>query len=78
VIVKKADLRLVVSKADIDAKIAAISSEIDQKYHGEPIAIVMIMKGSICFAADLLRSLESDATLDYISCSSYAKKCSWN
>lgn len=62
-----------ISQADIDAKIAEFSRILDQDYEGKELVIVMIMKGSICFVADMMRALSIPCSLDALTCSSYGQ-----
>ena len=62
-------LRLLISEGEIKARILEISKTINEKY--EDLVIVMIMKGSICFVADLLRNLHVKVSIEYVHSSSY-------
>lgn len=63
-----------VSEEAILSKIASLAKELDQKYKGEEIVLVMILKGSICFVADLLREMHSPVVLETIRCESYGQR----
>jgi len=42
------DFELMISEEAILDKIASLAKQLDQKYQGEEITLVMILKGSIC------------------------------
>ncbi|SCA63748.1 Hypoxanthine-guanine phosphoribosyltransferase [Chlamydiales bacterium SCGC AG-110-M15] len=67
------ELRLVISQEEIYDRIAEVSKLIDAEYRGKDVTLIMIMKGSICLAADLMRTLETDVALEHITCSSYGQ-----
>lgn len=64
-------LQLLISPEEIHEKVALLGKQIDLAYQGKELVIVMIMKGSICFAADLIRSIHLPTTLEFIQCQSY-------
>jgi hypoxanthine phosphoribosyltransferase len=68
------DLQILISKEAIDEKIASLALEINQIYQNQDLVIVMILKGSICFAADLIRKLTVPFTLEMIKCESYGMR----
>ncbi len=63
--------RTMISKAQLDARIAEMAAEIRAAYGGEPILCVGILKGSFIFMADLVRALPGDVRCDFLGVSSY-------
>lgn len=56
----------------IDARVAALAEEIDQKYYGEPIVAICVLKGAFMFFSDLVRQIKNPALeLDFVRLSSY-------
>ena len=56
----------------IQARIRAMAAEIDAAYPpGEPIHLVCVLKGGFMFMADLVRSMTTRVSLDFIAVSSY-------
>jgi hypoxanthine phosphoribosyltransferase len=53
-------------------RVSELGAEISQDYEDKDLAVVAILKGSFIFAADLMRALTVDATIDFMSISSYA------
>jgi len=65
------NMKPLITETQIQQEIQKIAKQIDKQYQGKEIAILMVMKGSICFAADLIRELKTPTTLQFINCSSY-------
>ncbi len=65
--------RVLYSKEELDMTVKRIAARINEDYSGESIVAVCILKGSIMFYADLVRQLEIDCVLDFMSASSYGK-----
>jgi hypoxanthine phosphoribosyltransferase len=67
-----ADLeKVLISKAEIDAKLTELAAEIDRDYAGKDLLIVGVLKGAVMVMADLARALSSDVTMDWMAVSSY-------
>jgi hypoxanthine phosphoribosyltransferase len=67
-------LKLLISEEDIQKKIAKVSQQLNAEYKGRELTIVMIMKGSICLVADLIRHLNIPFTLEFVQCASYGAR----
>ena len=67
-------LQLMISEEAILKKIASFAAEIDATYQNSPVVLVMILKGAICFAADLIRHISSPTILETIKCESYGQR----
>lgn len=61
----------IITQEEIADRIHELAKEIDVHYQGEEIALVMLMKGAICVASDLMRALETPSTLECVKASSY-------
>lgn len=48
-----------------------MASEIDDYYGSESFVVISLLRGSFIFASDLVRSLNSMVTIDFITTSSY-------
>ena len=67
-----ADLeKVLISKAEIDAKLVELAAEIDRDYAGRDLLIVGVLKGAVMVMADLARALSSEVTMDWMAVSSY-------
>ena len=59
------------TKQEIDMMVHKIASQINEDFKGEELIAVIILKGSMIFAADLIRCLTVNVKLDFIQASSY-------
>jgi hypoxanthine phosphoribosyltransferase len=65
-------MQLVFSAAQIDARISELAAQIEQDCQDKPIVLLVVLKGAILFAADLLRHLQGNVLIDFCMVSSYA------
>src|ERR1043166_9851353 len=65
--------RAMISSARIDKRVKQLGREISEVYANidTPLVLVAILKGATVFAADLLRSLNIPAELEFVRASSY-------
>lgn len=67
-------LKVLISAADIQKRIAELGSEIDRDYPGgEPVYLIGVLKGACIFLADLARATKVPARIEFIGISSYGK-----
>ena len=66
-------MNVLISEAQIQARILELGAEIDADYPEGPIYMVAILKGACFFLADLSRALKRPARIDFIGTSSYGK-----
>jgi hypoxanthine phosphoribosyltransferase len=62
---------VLISEADVDARIAEMAAEIDKAYAGKTVHLIGILKGSVFFMCQLARKLTVPVTMDFMSVSSY-------
>lgn len=62
---------ILLTKQEIDMMVHKIASSINDDFYGEEVTAVVILKGSIMFAADLVRCLTVNVKLDFMKASSY-------
>ena len=62
---------ILVSEADIAAKVAELGARIAADYDGRPVTLVSVLKGSLPFMADLMRSIDLPLRIDLMEVSSY-------
>ena len=60
------------SKEAIEKRVSEIAERICRDFKGKDVVIVAVLRGSFIFFADLIRKLNFDFTLDFISLSSYS------
>ncbi|MBQ1222687.1 MAG: hypoxanthine phosphoribosyltransferase [Oscillospiraceae bacterium] len=65
--------RILLSEEQIKARVAEIGREITADYQGRKPLLVSVLKGSIVFMADLMREINVDCEIDFMSVSSYGR-----
>lgn len=68
------NLKLLISPAEISREIHRAAEAIDRHYAGEELTVVVLMKGALCLAADLIRALKTPCTVECIGASSYGER----
>lgn len=66
-------ITVMLSKSEIETRIATLGEEITRAYKDDPAELVLvgILKGSVVFLADLARAVDLPLKLDFIGLSSY-------
>ncbi len=64
-------LELLIPERRIRARTAQLARRIDADYRGRPLSLVIVLKGAVVFAADLMRQITIPVPLDFIAASSY-------
>jgi hypoxanthine phosphoribosyltransferase len=62
---------LILSEEEITNRISTISEKINSEYKGKSIVAIVVLKGALCFAVDLIRQLDDPVSIECIRCSSY-------
>ncbi len=62
---------IMISEEEIQKKVVELAKKIQKDYEGEELLVVGILKGANVFVADLIRKLDLDIKLDFMSVSSY-------
>ena len=62
---------ILVSTEEIDKTVEKLAQRINADYAGKSIVLLIILKGSVVFASDLMRKLDIDVTLEFMQVSSY-------
>ena len=68
------DLKVLISREQIDARVAELGRQITNDFAGQSLVLVGVLKGAAIFLSDLSRQIKLDATFDFISVSSYGKE----
>jgi hypoxanthine phosphoribosyltransferase len=61
------------TRQQIAERVAEMGAEITRDLNGEKVVLVGVLKGAALFLSDLARSLQVDATFDFVAVSSYGK-----
>lgn len=62
---------ILVTEAEIHAKLAELAAQIDEDYAGKDVLLVGVLKGAVMVMSDLARSLTSHVEIDWMAVSSY-------
>lgn len=62
---------ILVTEEEIKAKVKEIAARINEDYRDKELLLIIILKGSIIFATDLMRYLDGDIMIDCMQVSSY-------
>jgi hypoxanthine phosphoribosyltransferase len=61
------------TRQQIAARVAEMGAQITHDLKGEKLVMIGVLKGAAPFLSDLARSIEADATFDFVAVSSYGK-----
>ena len=64
-------LEILLTEDDIKNKVQEMARQISDDYRDKNLLLVSVLKGSIVFMADIMRSLTIDCRIDFMSVSSY-------
>ena len=70
------NIKVIISEKEIAERISEMSKKINADLRGEPVVAIVMLKGAFVFAADILREINSDVTLDFVRLSSYGNETS--
>ena len=65
--------KILVSEEQIKETVKRIAGDINRDLNGEPLLVIVILKGSTPFAMDLIRNLDMPVELEFMQVSSYGK-----
>ncbi|HUS15208.1 MAG TPA: hypoxanthine phosphoribosyltransferase [Chloroflexia bacterium] len=63
--------KILISDAQIQAKVAEMGARITADYAGEDLLLVGVLKGALMFMVDLARAIDLPVELDFMAISSY-------
>ena len=67
----KENIRVLLSEAEVDARIQEVADIINRDYAGKTVHLICILKGGVFFTCELAKRLTIPVTLDFMSVSSY-------
>jgi hypoxanthine phosphoribosyltransferase len=65
------NLEILYSEEQIKARVSELGAQITRDYADKDLVVVGVLKGSVVFLADLIRSIDSNLTIDFMAVSSY-------
>lgn len=63
--------KVLITEEEIVKKVKELGAQITKDYEGKPLLCVGILKGSVLFAADLIREINLPLEIDFMAVSSY-------
>ena len=63
--------RIMLTAEQIETRVKEVAAQLDKLYEGRRPVVVCILKGSVIFFADLIRSMKTPLELDFMAVSSY-------
>lgn len=60
-----------ISTEDIQKRVKELGAQISNDYKGEKIIMIILLKGSFIFGADLIREIQNDVNVEFMQVSSY-------
>ena len=64
---KVAKIDVIISETEIAKKVEEIAKQIENDYKSEPLLVVGILKGASVFVSDLIRKINLDVSIDFMS-----------
>jgi hypoxanthine phosphoribosyltransferase len=64
-------LKSLITKEQIGQKVKEVAVQIKRDFNGQDLVVVMVLKGSLCLVADLIRELDLPLDLETVQCASY-------
>ena len=69
---KDSDIKSVlITEEQLAAKVAEMGAQISKDYQGRKLIILGVLKGSVVFMSDLIRSITVPVEMDFMAVSSY-------
>lgn len=68
---KKHNIKVYLTEEQLNRRIAEIGAEITERFRGESVYLVCILKGSVFFTTELAKRIELPMTMDFMQVSSY-------
>ena len=69
-------IETLISKKDIALKVKELGKKITDDYRGKPLTLLVVLKGSFVFAADLAREIDLPLNIEFIGLKSYGNQTS--
>ena len=66
-----ATIDVMISEEERANKVKELAKQIEKDYEGEQLLVVGILKGASVFVSDLIRKIDLDVNIDFMSVSSY-------
>lgn len=67
----KESMEVLITEEQLKKRVKELGAQITNDYKGEEVLLIGILKGSVPFMADIMRSIDLDVTIDFMIASSY-------
>lgn len=64
-------LKILITEQEIAARVQELGARISEDYRDKNLLLISVLKGSVAFMADLMRAIDVNARIDFMSVSSY-------
>lgn len=64
-------MKIMLTEEQIRARVKELAKKIEKDYQGKKLLVVGVLKGAVVFVSDLIRYIDLDIELDFMSVSSY-------
>ena len=64
-------IKVMIPEDEVDARIREIGAQISEKFAGESVHLICILKGSVFFVCELAKRITVPVTIDFMQVSSY-------
>ena len=68
---KEANVSVLISEEEVNARIAEMGAEITERFKGESVYLICILRGSIFFTTELAKRIDLPMEIDFMTVSSY-------
>ena len=68
---KEANISVYLTEEQVNARIAELGAELTEKFKGESVFLICILRGSIFFTTELAKRIDLPMEIDFMTVSSY-------
>ena len=68
---KEANISVLISEEEVNARIAEMGAQITERFKGESVYLICILRGSIFFTTELAKRIDLPMEIDFMTVSSY-------
>ena len=65
------DLKILITENEIQNKISQLADTLNEKFKGEEVVAICVLKGAVMFATDLVKKMNIPVKMEFIRLSSY-------
>ena len=65
--------KILITKEQIESRVKALGEQISADYKGKDVVLISVLKGAVVFMSDIMRTINTPFTIDFMVVSSYGK-----